>query len=524
MSEKNKAFFRAIPSVVVAVLSMAICAGLGIASLFVLANMQVQNFDMEISEVLSIGKRNPLHSVAGTLLVAVLLMTMSLAARRYLTWKTARILTVMAAAGNILLCFCWMYSFRAEASADQAITWAVAQELASPSGLADWQIDYVKIHPYQAGTAMVMELFIRLFGRDCYSWLTFSALCAGGCVAVLSCLCGRITDSPSAKSLCAVLLASFFPLAMYSSFVYGTIPGIFFAVLGLYVVVRQCSDTDHPIRWCISGILAFSTAIILYTGEQIFLVAGVIVLFFTGISHHGQHRKISAAVLLGVFAVGLCNGWQAIAMHRLGLPNDPGCPILPRILMGVDAYSENPAPGFYNGICLSVFRECNYDARLANLVSIGHIKNSLLALHEQGRFVKFFAEKTADQWLEPWFSALSMANPAIYNEPNQLAQAVAGGKLFAPIQAWLSLLLSFIYLFGALGTVVLAKRERTALWRLILEVCLIGGFLFQLVYETKARYCMPYYLCCFPIAAAGLSWGIHKIGGKIGKNLSDDEK
>ena len=36
-------------------------------------------------------------------------------------------------------------------------------------------------------------------------------------------------------------------------------------------------------------------------------------------------------------------------------------------------------------------------------------------------------------------------------------------------------------------------------------VCLIGGFLFQLASEAKARYCLPYYLCCFPMAAAGVA-------------------
>ena len=35
--------------------------------------------------------------------------------------------------------------------------------------------------------------------------------------------------------------------------------------------------------------------------------------------------------------------------------------------------------------------------------------------------------------------------------------------------------------------------------------CLIGGFLFQLASEAKSRYCMPYYLCCFPMAAAGVA-------------------
>ena len=50
---------------------------------------------------------------------------------------------------------------------------------------------------------------------------------------------------------------------------------------------------------------------------------------------------------------------------------------------------------------------------------------------------------------------------------------------------------------------------------MVLMVCLIGGFLFQLAYETKARYCMPYYLCCFPMAAAGIAALAEKLGQRL---------
>ena len=187
------------------------------------------------------------------------------------------------------------------------------------------------------------------------------------------------------------------------------------------------------------------------------------------------------------------------------MPNDPGCPLLPRILMGVDAYSEVPVPGFYNGIHEKVFRECHYDAAEANRVCVTHIRNSLVALHKQGRFLAFFGEKIADQWLEPWFGGLTMSNPAIYNEPNRLAQSMIGGKLFATLNGWLSTLAPIVYLAAAGGVVSVVKKKKNEIWYLLPMICLIGGFLFQLASEAKARYCLPYYLCCFPMAAAGLA-------------------
>ena len=207
-------------------------------------------------------------------------------------------------------------------------------------------------------------------------------------------------------------------------------------------------------------------------------------------------------------------------MTRLGMPGESGCPILPRILMGVDAYSEKAMPGFYNGISIKVYRQCGYDAAMANRQAAMDIRNSLLALQRQGRFWQFFAEKTADQWLEPWFTSLSANNPSLYNEPRWLARALTGGVLFAPVQAWLGLLMPLVDLFGAEGILLAFAKHKTAVWRLTPMVCLIGGFLFQLASEAKSRYCMPYYLCCFPMTAAGVA----ALAEKLLKSKSQTEK
>ena len=122
MNRKLKNWIIAVPAGVVAVLSFAVCAGLGIASLFVLANMQVQDFATEISEKLTIGHRNLLAAVLGPLALAAVLTAAAYCARKHINWKTARWVTLAAALGSIALCFFWMYSFSAYPSADQDIT------------------------------------------------------------------------------------------------------------------------------------------------------------------------------------------------------------------------------------------------------------------------------------------------------------------------------------------------------------------------------------------------------------------
>ncbi len=116
-----------------------------------------------------------------------------------------------------------------------------------------------------------------------------------------------------------------------------------------------------------------------------------------------------------------------------------------------------------------------------------------------------------------------MSNPAIYNEPNSLAQSMIGGKLFAVVNGWLSTLMPVIYLAAAGEIVCLVKKKINKIWYLLPMVCLIGGFLFQLASEAKSRYCLPYYLCCFPLAAAGIAAMAEKLGQRAAMRKAEQK-
>ena len=254
---------------------------------------------------------------------------------------------------------------------------------------------------------------------------------------------------------------------------------------------------------------AFFLAIVLYTGEQIFLVAAALVLLASGLFHVERHRQIIYSVLLLAVPIFLNKAWQLLALSLLGMGNEPGCPIWPRIAMGMDAFTT-VSPGMYNALNVKLYQESGYNPTLANQLALDYLQRSLHTFHSDGRLWHFLAEKTANQWFEPWFGGLTMNNPSLFNEQKWLAQALTGGVLFDPVHTLFSFLLSTVYLWSAVGIVWLARRRREV-WQLSLAVCLIGGFAFQLVAEAKARYCLPYYLCCFPLAAAGLCFAAQRL-------------
>lgn len=493
-----------LPGWVVAVLGTIVCGVLAISSLFSLANLQMENLDDKLPEQVVLASRNFLHVLPVVIILSAALLFLM---RQKISWKAAWIFTAVSAAVQEGLGLWWKASFKSSPVADQGTFWDVAKVLAGLQDPNDAFIDYLRYWPFQAAGGMAGEPFARLFHGNFGAWQVFNALCVGGCVVILCCICGRITGSARAKAGCAVLLTGFFPLAMYTTFIYGTLAGTMTSLLGIYAVIRECTTSNKKIalRWWIVGTLSLTLSITYYTGMQIFLVGAALILLATGLFHKDQRSKIPAAIAILILALGFHKIWQMIALHRLGMGNEPGCPILPRVAMGVDAFTD-VTPGFYNCLNAGFYYGSNFTPSVANQNAAGYIMRSLHELWTTGRFWQFFYEKTADQWLEPWFGGLTMNNPSIFDEPKWLASALTGGVLFGPIHAWLSMLLSVVYVWSTVGVVALLSKRKHQVWHLSLVVCLIGGFLFQLMAEAKARYCLPYFLCCFPLAAGGLSF------------------
>lgn len=500
---RQNQILRSIPSYIVAIFGIVICGVLAVSSLFSLAIMQLGAAENELPEQLILASRNTLHVVPVVILLSIVFLLLSC---RNISWKAANRITLAAALIQAVLAVWWKFSFKSSPVADQGTFWDVATVLAGQQSSNDAFIDYLRYWPFQAAAGMTGEPFARLFHGSYGAWQIFNCICVGGCVILLCCICGRIAGSAQAKACCAVLVTGFFPLSMYSTFIYGTLSGSAAALLGIYAVIRQCTTTHSKkpaFAWWLVAVISLTAAITFYTGMQIFLVAAVLILLTTGFLQKEHRTCIPAALLLLVLALSFQHSWQVLALHRLGMGNEPGCPILPRIAMGVDAYTD-VTPGFYNNVNAGIYYGSNFTPSVANKTASDYIVKCLNELWTSGRFGPFFYEKTADQWLEPWFGGLTMNNPSIFCEQKWLARSLTSGKLFAPVHTWLSMLLSVVYVWSTVGVVALLRRHKQQVWQLSLVVCLIGGFLFQLAAEAKARYCLPYYLCCFPLAAAGL--------------------
>lgn len=235
---RQNQILRSIPSYIVAIFGIVICGVLAVSSLFSLAIMQLGAAENELPEQLILASRNTLHVVPVVILLSIVFLLLSC---RNISWKAANRITLAAALIQAVLAVWWKFSFKSNPVADQGTFWDVATVLAGQQSSNDAFIDYLRYWPFQAAAGMTGEPFARLFHGDYGAWQIFNCICVGGCVILLCCICGRIAGSAQAKACCAVLVTGFFPLSMYSTFIYGTLSGSAAALLGIYAVIRQCT-------------------------------------------------------------------------------------------------------------------------------------------------------------------------------------------------------------------------------------------------------------------------------------------
>ena len=432
--------------------------------------------------------------------------------------EKANQLIVGGAVLEFVLALWWVFSQQIYPANDQATVWQMAEALATGDFSAyvsdSYGWTYFQTCPYQGAMALFMEPFIRLFGDGALrAWSLFGAVSAPACLLALCCLGKEFGAKPRTQVLCAVLCLLFVPMPMYASFVYGTLPAPAMVLWGGYGLLRfvRCRKPG----WLVLPFVLFPLAVLAYQSALIFVIAACIVAAFSGFGRGGKRLLgglVLAALLLAVPVTAEKIG-QSVFFSRVPIPYSSGMPASATALMGIHSGTYY-GPGGFDGSSWSLFWDNNADTAAANTAAVKGIREYLNTYLHNPKEIKFFLQKIAWQWLDPWFEALTMNGPSITvaGGAGWLATALAGGVLFAPVQAILRALLTFVYLFAGVGTLVLRRKTGSAVWAQLLGIAFFGGFLFQLVWETKSRYCFPFFVFLLPLAAVGFSAVLHWAG------------
>lgn len=363
--------------------------------------------------------------------------------------------------------------------------------------------DYLAHYPHQLSMIAFLELVYFLFGIK-----NFTVLQVINCIAIFSVIyfLHRITEelfhNNHIQILLSVLCMGLLTLYLYSTFIYGDIPGLGFAVPAIYLIIRYLSTKKRGLIIPASLCMCFS--ILFKSNNSIILIAALIILLLHLFQEKDWFSFVFAAALLLLSSIGtFCiDSYYTKAAGLSDLPE--GIPKIAWVAMGLqeNEYIEN---GWYNSYNWTVYSNCGLDAAKTTEVCMDSIKDSVTSFLSSPRSaVSFFYRKFISQWNDPGFQA--QITNEWYSRHRDDHSPLALYLIYGNGRLVLEWIMNVYHFFILLGTSVFAftNLKKDSLPSAFLALCVFGGYFFHLFWEAGGRYALGYFVLCVPMAACGL--------------------
>ena len=370
---------------------------------------------------------------------------------------------------------------------------------------------YMQIYPNQLGLAAILETLYRLTGGE--NWKVFmylTALANGAVVYLLYRITDRLYHDQNADRL--VLLASMgcIQIILYSTFLYGIMLGLAFALGAFYAVILFLERGKW--RYAVSSGILIGISILVKNNYSIFLVALVILLLYDAVKKSGGKSFAAVLIILGLTVI-LSKSLTAFYEHRSGLTLESGMPKSLWVAMGMQEGER--AEGWYNEFNFNTYVNSNCDPVASDAIAKEAITESLQHFQKDPAYAaRFYLRKTLSQWNEPTYEAL-WVNQFHSGDFSTIVQSIYEGKLYQVLSEYMNLfqLLVFAAVFAGLLSCRKGKN-RWQLTKLYLPMVILGGFIFHTIWEAKSQYIFPYFVCMLPGAAAGIAGVLKKTSKK----------
>lgn len=415
----------------------------------------------------------------------------------------------------------WVFSSLSYPSFDSRMV-TQAGEGAARGDYTKLQTEYFQHFPFQLGYVFYTELLMRLLPvKDFYLHIEALnvVLLAVGYLGLAK-VAELIFKDERIVRLTLVLSVLCLPPILFSTFLYGTIPGL---CCGIWAVAFTAEYLKKGgIKPALSAALLVALAVFLKQNYMIVLVAVCIVLFLHFLSKpKWMHLGTIALMLALVFSLQGLVTWQY--EKRADVAFGDGIPLVSWAAMGLnEGYTTS---GWYN----VKYTEQNYeqaggDADAAAAASKQEIENRIEKMKNDPAYTAgFFQKKVLSQWNEPTYQGLwtNQVRGHYNNGPWGIAALVNDGAGEQAVKGYMNFYQQLIFFCTAVALWrCLRKKE---LGMALFPLILLGGFLYHLVFEGKSQYIIPYFIMMLPLAACGLQMILDKLdlfAAKRGKTVT----
>ena len=387
---------------------------------------------------------------------------------------------------------------------------------------------YISACPHQAGMLLYLYILTFIGGPGNYLLPQFlNILYLLGVYVCIAAITKEIWGNNRVSEWTFVLSLSFVPIFFYTSFVYGTLPGLFFALLSVLCELRFISTVKF--RYAVCSAVFISTAIQFKSNYLVFFIAILGIAVLEGLRRtEKREKKLFAGYILVAIVIYLCSkGAVGLWIENItGYPLNKGIPAIAYVVMGIQ--DGKAAPGWWNFYNWNVYENNGYDYIKTTSAAVEDFLKQIRIFQRDIKYaISFFVRKIASIWNNPTFEGLDILK---YREGNVVVGNVWGlslvyGSLSRIITYYLNILHSFILL--GVGGWIIGRWRKIETKEMICPLCFIGGFTFHIFWEAKCQYTIPYFILLFPYTIYGYKYICGKIkyeAGLVKINLRERKK
>lgn len=499
IEKKNK--IEAILIQICYIIGILITIGIGIAS-FILTYYFTNTYS-EYLEYMNYRIDNLLLNAIGVVIFLIVIYIV----KKLLKNVSNKTLLIVTTIIIMLLSAIFICTARILPKADQEVMTYLASEFMKGNYDALEADGYLNRFPFQLGYMYLTELLFRIVRESAIVMQLLNVICIGGIIILLYKFTNKMFQNKEVNKIFCLLMLGFLPIVFFSTFVYGNIIGLLFALIAIYSILIY--REKRKMKYLIIASISIGISILLKKNYQIFFVGIVVLLILDFIEK--RDKKIWVGIILSAICMILFN--KIIFLYtekRTGIEIADGVPMISYIQMGLKEGSETKMAGWYDGSVVSIYQEANGDIVKASEKSMNNLKEILNDFSKNpSKIFKVLTEKIATTWLEPTFQTIWINEPAEnFNKipesmkNNKLLISFFDGKLSTAYIEYNNIYEILIFL--AAGICLIKGFKKPSIERLSLILMVIGGFFFHLIWETKCYYVLTFYILLLPYAANGI--------------------